>query len=231
MTDSVFALLVILVKVAEAWIAEGFAGSHWNLRSNWVLKKSDVMIWIWTNLRQRRNRGNKMDKSKFGISVGRGDRAMVKGQSLTTRAGDLIEFIFAKESMLRLVKWWKKSLRISRFNWALYLLTLDIPKIYYLTMKIWGGSVIEKNENRSAVNVGDSDEFAAAKMFQHQWWMDSDGQLTLGNFKWNDFQKNNIFPSFSEGMSFPIFFTSERRKHALKGVLQIRLRASQELKE
>ena len=43
--------------------------------------------------------GNKMDKSKFGISVGHGDRAMVKGQSLTTRAGDLIEFIFAKESI------------------------------------------------------------------------------------------------------------------------------------
>ena len=115
-------------------------------------------------------------------------------QSLTTRAGDLIEFIFAKESMLRLVKWWKKSWGFQRFNWALYLLTLDIPKIYYLTMKIWGGSVIEKNENRSAVNVGDSDEFAAAKMFQHQWWMDSDGQLTLGNFKWNDFQKKQHFP-------------------------------------
>ena len=40
-----------------------------------------------------------MVKSKFGISVGRGDRAMVKGQSFTTRAGDLIEFIFAKESI------------------------------------------------------------------------------------------------------------------------------------
>lgn len=40
-----------------------------------------------------------MDKSKFGISVGHSDRAMVKGQSLTTRAGDLIEFIFAKESI------------------------------------------------------------------------------------------------------------------------------------
>ena len=71
-------------------------------------------------------------------------------------------------------------------------------------MKISGGSVIEKNENRSAVNVGDSNEFAATKMFQHR-WMDWDGQLTLGNFKWKDFQKIFshhfqkvfLFPSFS----------------------------------
>lgn len=104
MTDSVFALLVILGEGIGGMNRRGFVGSHWNLRSNWVLKKSDVMIWIWTNLRQRRN---KIVKSKFGISVGHGDRAMVKGQSFTTRAGDLIEFIFAKESMLRLVKLWK----------------------------------------------------------------------------------------------------------------------------
>lgn len=100
MTDSVFALgWSYWVKVSEAYCRGFPLAAIGILRSNWVLKKSDVMIWIWTNLRQRRNRGNKMDKSKFGISVGHSDRAMVKGQSLTTRAGDLIEFIFAKESI------------------------------------------------------------------------------------------------------------------------------------
>ena len=83
--------------------------------------------------------------------------------------------------------------------------------------------MIEKNENRSAVNVGDSDEFAATKMFQTV--MDGIGWKTHFSF----------FPSFSKGMCFPIIFSfhviAVIVEYTFVGVLQIRLRASRELKE